>query len=218
MQPFIFDLDKRARKKNPVSRPVKVGLAVGGVVVAGLGLWWWMGSAKAAEAPKQTLPEDEDDVIDTTATPSGTPGKYVGTGWKDWPHKGTFPNEASFVRVLDELGYNSSPGSLRSAANKDAVSAFQDDWNAANDYLVAQRRNPMSPRRLTVDDKLGSNTVNALFQAYARIPQLLMVNDWDDLLRDVAAWEAQGRPLPDNGGAPANGGGGVDWGNILPWS
>lgn len=216
MQAFILDLQPKSRTQNPVSRPAKVALTVGGaLVVTGLGIWWWSRSAHAA-TPKP-LPDD-DDVIDTTATPTPTPsGKYVGAGWTDWPHKGVFPNEAAFVRVLDEMGYSTRPGSMRSAANKDAVSAFQDDWNAANDYLVSQRKTPMSPRRLVVDNKLGSNTVNALYQAYSRIPQLLMVTDWDDLLRDVANWESQGRPLPQQS-TPSGGGNGGGWGNILPWS
>lgn len=98
-------------------------------------------------------------------------GNYVGSGWS-WPHKNQFPSELTFGKRLMELGY--SPGGLNPSFSVlsdravKQVKIFQNHWNIVASYLEkisAEKGVPVPVPRLSVDGKIGANTIEALIRA-----------------------------------------------------
>lgn len=94
----------------------------------------------------------------------GETGNFVGTGWV-WPRQDKFPTENSFIGWLLGHGYVPGPpdGNVRKPATEGAVMNFQNEFNAVVDYAKDQGWGV--PNKLTVDGKIGTNTINAMIQA-----------------------------------------------------
>lgn len=98
------------------------------------------------------------------APSGGVPANVVGTGWKGWPHKDLFPNEAAFAAVLTGLGYPTVAPML-SDASKANVRSFQRDYNTVSTYLRGLGLDT-PVQSLLVDGFIGKNTANAMAFAW----------------------------------------------------
>lgn len=119
-------------------------------------------------------------------------GNYVGTGWK-WPHQDRFPSERSFGEALMKLGYN--PGAINPSFSAlsdrviNQVKIFQNHWNIVANYLEkrsAAKGVPIPVPRLSVDGKIGANTIEALIRA----PKMASVDgkSWGGLVGTAQAY------------------------------
>lgn len=93
----------------------------------------------------------------------GKHANYVGSGW-DWPKKWKYPDEKSFGKALENLGYGdfdwtADDFTVLHAAVMQAVKEFQADWN-----YVKKHSDSLSggPKSVDVDGLIGTHTIDAL--------------------------------------------------------
>jgi hypothetical protein len=172
------------RKKNPT--PPVLTLVIGAAVVGtGIYLWTKHQDEKAAQekaAKKEAVPAPSYGTAEPTK-PTTPKGKYAGTGWTDWPNKNWFDTLDSLGQGLDFAGYPVSypPFKPLSAQAVAQIKQFQRDWNAVYDAHLTSRG--AIGFRLTVDGKLGSKTIDALYW----VTQLVADYDqaeWQDLVTE----------------------------------
>ncbi len=204
----------RRKKKNP-SALIKVAgvLFVGGLIGYGV----YQAVKKPVPKPKKTTPEavcaasfdkGTKEYETCVATAKGEQksesqakkqGKYVGTGWKDWPHKDVFKDEQSFGDVIVSLGYAvgtkfpDEPGwSARDPGFIAAVKEFQSDWNLVIQYAVEMLEAHIGVGivnfvPLGVDGKIGNNTAKALYRAYLMDEDPESSETWQDIVSEAVA-------------------------------
>jgi len=126
------------------------------------------------KAPEQILPPEPPGPEPPPPPPPGPPGPsqghYVGdpSGPFDWPHKDMFSTPLSFQTWLQTHGYpNSMSGNVRDDPTIQAVGTFQNDFNDVRIHL--QQKGWSVPPKLTVDGRLGVNTINAMWNVDTKI-------------------------------------------------
>ena len=154
------------RKRNP---SVGTLLLVAGVI--GVAAWG------VSTIGKKTTKKSVSSGGSSSSGGTPAPGKYVGTGWKNWPHKDFFLDESYFGETLELLGYPTgkdprSPGwTALDPRVKASVKYFQEDWNTvvkyAKDLLQKYAGGPYTRFvSLTVDGKIGRATTEALYETF----------------------------------------------------
>ncbi len=111
--------------------------------------------------------DDDDDVVPGKKPPKKPAGKYIGSGWTNWPHKDLFPNTEAIGQTLSDMGY---PGWIgwflqegpTSAAAKAEAKRFQADWNIFRKWVIETSGDTPAAPKLGIDGLLGPKTMNAL--------------------------------------------------------
>lgn len=173
------------------------------LIVAVLGFGWLV----TRKPKRKVVVPKAPPVVPPSPIPEGPPpplppptGRYVGSGWTGWPHKDQFPDEASFGRTLQKLGY--VPGywsregyTVLDDATRQAVRGFQADFNYVSKYRrhareagLEEKLAPFSPpirADLAVDGLLGPATIPALYDA--QVYEVDVGMEWYKIVQAIKA-------------------------------
>lgn len=123
-------------------------------------------------------------------TPVGSPS-YVGYARAkgggpdyDWPHRDTFPDEASFAIFLADLGYDILDPDPISESMMRRVKTFQRDSNEVRRSWLEAEGKPITGL-LDEDGLIGDHTIPRLI--YARQRQVVEGRSWLHIVRDAYA-------------------------------
>lgn len=172
------------RKKNPTLGTVLLVGTAAAAVVGGVGYAIYRVRQPAKKKRKKIRCEDGyepksiegiqvcvpiGDAAPRVKTTTNKPGKYVGAkGYTKWPFQSRYPDAAAFIAQLKQMGY--SPGSsLTSSKGKAAIKSFQRHYNSVSDKvaewmwsLFGDEQMSDGIGKITVDGRLGDQTINAL--------------------------------------------------------
>lgn len=156
------------RKRNPMTG----GTLLLGTAAVVAGYFILRGKKKKRRRTETIPPPRPSDVLPSEPLPPPPPtGNYVGSSGYSWPHKSKFPAKGSFEGWLAANGYaNNQNSNPLDESTRNAVFAFQGDFNAVRQYALAHPElGLISLKELDEDGLIGKNTIGAMVDVDGRI-------------------------------------------------